>query len=63
MGIDLSLTTKSNVTLSKESKDVGLTWDDANWIWDDADSSWDAPKMKLSLGEIKSSLDLSLTSK
>ena len=55
--------TKSNITLSKESKDVGLTWDDADWTWDDADNTWDVAKYKLSLDETKSNLDLSLLSK
>jgi len=63
MSISLSNESKTNITLAKESKDVGLTWDDADWTWDDATSSWDAPKLKLSMGETKSNLDLSLASK
>jgi len=63
MSISLSNEAKSNITLSKESKDVGLTWDDADWTWDDANSSWSTPKYTLNKGETKSNLDLSLESK
>ena len=62
MGIDLSLTAKSKITLAKESKDVGLTWNDADWSWDSADSPWSTPKYTLNKAN-KSKLDLSLTSK
>ncbi len=62
MAISLSLPAKANVTLSKESKDMGLKWDDANWDWDSADSPWDAAKMTLSK-TAKSNVSLSLESK
>ncbi len=63
MAISLSLPSKSNITLTKESKDMGLTWDDANWDWDSAGSPWDAPKFTLNKGETKSNISLSLESK
>ena len=63
MGISLSLPAKSKVSLSKESKDMGLTWDDADWDWDSAGSPWDAPKFTLNKGETKSNISLSLESK
>ena len=62
MAISLSNESKSNITLSKESKDVGLTWNDADWSWDSAGSPWDAPKYTLNKAN-KSNLDLSLQSK
>ena len=40
--------TKSNISLSNESKDTGLTWDEANNTWDEMDAStWDLPKLVL----------------
>jgi len=55
--------TKSNITLTKESKDVSLKWNDADWQWDSATSKWNAPKYTLNKSETKSKLDLSLLSK
>ena len=47
MAISLALETKSNLDLSKESKDAGLTWDEATWTWDEAESTWELPKLSL----------------
>lgn len=53
---------KTSVSLSLETKDVGLTWDQATWTWAESTSSWDSPKYSLSR-ESKSSVSLSLESK
>ena len=60
MAISLNLESKSKITLSKESKDTSLIWDNASWTWDEATSAWNAPKLTLSKGEIKSKISLSL---
>jgi len=49
--------TKSNVSLSNESKPNDLTWDDANWTWDKATGTWDRPGTVLSK-EAKSNISL-----
>ena len=55
--------TKSNLDLSNESKDTGLTWDEATDTWDEYDTStWDLPKLVLSK-TAKSNISLSLDSK
>jgi hypothetical protein len=50
--------TKSNISLSNESKDAGLTWDEATWTWDEESSTWDLPKLNLSR-ESKNNISLS----
>ena len=48
MGISLSLDAKSKISLSNESKDTGLTWDEATATWDEYDAStWGLPKLVL----------------
>lgn len=62
MGIDLSLTAKSNIDLSLEEKDASLTWDEANWTWDEAGGTWEVPGRALTK-ESKSNISLALESK
>ncbi len=51
--------TKSNISLSNESKDASMTWDEATMTWDEMDAStWDVPKLVLSK-ETKSNISLS----
>ena len=63
MGISLFNEAKSNISLSNESKDSGMTWDEATMTWDEMDSStWDLPKVVLSR-ESKSFISLNNESK
>ena len=54
--------TKSNISLSNESKNTGLTWDEATGTWDEMDSPWNYPKYSLSK-ENKSNISLNNESK
>ena len=58
----LTLESKSNGSLSLETKDSGITWDQATGTWDDMNSPWDSPKITLTR-ESKSSGNLSLEAK
>lgn len=63
MAISLSLTSKSAVSLSNESKPSSdLIWDDADWTWNEATGTWDLPGYVLSR-ESKSNISLSLENK
>lgn len=35
---------KNTNSLSNESKETGLTWDEATMTWDEAEFTWDQPK-------------------
>ena len=50
---------KTAVSLSLETKDAGITWDQAIQTWDETDSTWDAVKASLSR-ESKTKVDLIL---
>ena len=62
MSISLSLTSKSNISLSNEAKDTDLTWDEATFTWDETTGTWDNPKRPLTR-ESKSNVSLSLETK
>lgn len=62
MAISLSNESKSKITLSKESKNNDITWDEANWSWDDATGTWNRPGLVLSK-TAKSFISLSKESK
>ena len=62
MGISLSNTAKSNVSLSLEGKDDSLTWAEADWTWDEVGGTWEVPGRALTK-ESKSNIDLALEAK
>ena len=53
---------KTNVSLSLETKDSGLTWDTIGGTWDDANSTWDTAKATLTR-EAKTNVSLTLETK
>ena len=63
MAISLSLSAKSNITLSKEAKSSSFIWDDADWSWNSVNSPWSNPALTLNKGETKSNITLSKKSK
>lgn len=63
MGVSLTKESKSNISLSLESKDDDLTWDEATMTWDETDATWERPGSPLLTKESKSAVSLSLESK
>lgn len=62
MSVSVTLETKNNASLALESKDTGLTWDEATSPWDIASGTWDVPGAPLSL-ETKNDVSLTLESR
>ena len=53
---------KSKVSLSLETKESGITWDDMVGTWDEATSSWDSVKIT-AVRESKTKISLTLEAK
>ncbi len=60
--VSLTLESKSNGSLSLETKNPGLTWDTIVGTWDEAVSTWDTALSTLAR-ESKTKVSLTLESK
>ena len=49
--------TKNSLTVTNDSKDNGLTWDEADFTWDEAIGTWDVPGMPIE-NETKNNLTI-----
>ena len=63
MSVSISKESKNSTsTLSNDSKDNDLTWDEATMTWDEATRTWDSPGRPMTK-ESKNSYSLSNESK
>lgn len=62
MAQTISKESKNSYSLSNESKDTGLTWDEATMTWNEAQRTWDSPGQPMTK-ESKNSNSLSLEAK
>ena len=63
MSISLTKESKNSLSLTNESKDDSLTWDNSHPLtWDDDPGTWDLPKLPFNK-ETKNTLTLTKESK
>lgn len=55
-------TKNAAITITNESKDDGLIWNDAVWTWDEAAGTWAVPKIVITK-DSKNNLSVSNESK
>lgn len=62
MAISLTSDSKNNISMSLDSRDTGLTWDEATFTWDDAVGTWDVPGSPI-IEDSKNNISLTLDNK
>ena len=43
MALSLTQENKASITITNDTKDSGITWDEATFTWDSAEGTWDVP--------------------
>jgi len=62
MSLSLSNDSKNALSITNESKETGLTWDEADFIWNEAAGTWDVPGLPL-IKETKNTLSITYENK